>query len=175
MKINNSGKIYRSPKNGQSRYTPIANDVLQNTKLSLEARGLLSYLLSLPLDWVPVKVEVQKKNGLGRDKFDRIWKELVDAGYIESVQEKDDRGIFRGWKHQVWETPQVGLTDCGKNLHSDNPHSENPTGIKERDQENKDIIKERSNKKEIITKKEAAYRNSTVTADSFNKTFNSFF
>ena len=155
---NVSGKIYRSNKTGKTKYTSIFNDVLQNTKLSFRARGLLSYLLSLPHDWVPVKTQVMKKNEYNKTKFNAIWKELVDAGYIESHREKNDRGQYIGWIHMVYETPSVGNTDNQETLLSGNQDL-----IKETVLENKEYIKEKDINKDI---KLEALRASNATSFS---------
>lgn len=107
---NVKGAIYRSPKNGKARYTPIFNKVLQNTNLSLGARGLLAYMLSLPLDWSPVKSQIMKKNNYKRDKFNRLWNELEEAGYIHSQRIKNEKGQYVGWNHQVSEKPEFRKT-----------------------------------------------------------------
>ena len=141
---NVSGKIYRSSKIGKTKYTSIFNDVLQNTKLSFRARGLLSYLLSLPSDWIPVKTQIMKANNYNKTKFNAIWKELVDAGYIESVREKNDRGQYVGWIHMVYENPIVGNTDSQETL-----LSENMAITKETVKQTKEYIKEKDLNKDI--------------------------
>ena len=117
---NVTGKIYRSPKQGKVRYTPIFNEVLQNTNLSFRARGLLVYILSLPSDWIPVKNQIMQKNGYKRTKFDAIWNELKDAGYIHSKRTKNELGQYIGWDHLVLENPIVGKTESKETLQSDN-------------------------------------------------------
>ena len=116
---NVTGRIYRSSKSGKNRYTPIFNDLLQNTELSFRARGLLVYILSLPLDWVPVKSQIMKKNNYKRTKFDAIWNELKEAGYIHSKRVKNDLGQYVGWDHLVLETPTFVNSDIQENLHSE--------------------------------------------------------
>lgn len=123
-----SGQIVRSPKRGAVKYTPLSNKVLQNTQLSFEARGLLSYLLSLPTNWLPVKAEIVKrhKHLIGESKFNRIWSELTEHGYIISQRVKDpDSGKFLGWCHVVFEEPSEENTEYGKNRCRITPSSEN--------------------------------------------------
>lgn len=122
-----SGQIIRSPKRGAVRYTPISNSVLQNEDLSFEARGLLSYILSLPEDWIIVKGNIQKNHkGTGTEKFNRIWKELVSNNYIDSEKVRDpESGVFLGWCHVAYEEPNDSLSDIGKVPTRITPKSEN--------------------------------------------------
>ena len=66
-------------------FAQIPNDLLRHPTLSLECIWLISYLLSHSKGW-----RIQRKSLLlylkgrmGRDKFDRILKEAVEAGYIK--------------------------------------------------------------------------------------------
>jgi len=123
-----NGKIIRSPKRGSVRYTPISNSVLQNKNLSFDARGLLSYILSLPHDWILVKAQIlrEHKHFVGQAKFDRIWSELVTHGYIISEKVRDDKsGKFLGWCHVAFEEPNEENTEYGKNRYRISPISEN--------------------------------------------------
>lgn len=137
---NVTGKIHRSPKQGKVRYTPIFNDALQNTELSFRARGLLVYILSLPLDWVPVKSQIMKKNNYKRTKFDAIWNELKKAGYIHSKRVKNDLGQYVGWDHLVLEIPTINKADIQVIL-----HSEKDTLIKETSIQKKELDKRLDN------------------------------
>lgn len=123
-----NGQIIRSPKRGAVRYTPISNSVLQNKNLSFDARGLLSYILSLPPDWVLVKAQIvrEHRHFVGQAKFHRIWSELVTNGYIVSEKVRDDKsGKFLGWCHVAFEEPSEENTECGKNRYRISPISEN--------------------------------------------------
>jgi hypothetical protein len=127
-----NGQIHRSPKRGAVQYTPISNQVLQNNNLSFEARGLLSYLLSLPQDWVVVKSQVKSTTKIGTVKFDRIWKELQDAGHIYSEKVRDPfGGMFLGWAHVVYEEPISVKPEFGKNRTPITPLSEDHIITKE--------------------------------------------
>ena len=64
--------------------TKICNDVLRNKSLSLKARGLLCYLLSLPDDW-ELNIQHLAETG-GKDGISSIRSgvaELLKAGYLE--------------------------------------------------------------------------------------------
>lgn len=143
-----SGQIIRSKKRGAVRYTPISNSLLQNTNLSFEARGLQCYIISLPEDWILVKANIQRDAKMGRAKFDRIWKELADAGYIHSEKVRHpEKGYFLGWAHVAYEEPTKINTECG-NIHNRIvPLSDNHT-----------ITKETVNTKQTRIKKTELYK-----------------
>jgi hypothetical protein len=75
-------------------YTQIQNTPLQDERLSVEAVGLLVCMLSLPRDWKFSRKHAQKRFNMGREKLDRIVKELTAFGYIRTTQERSDRGQY---------------------------------------------------------------------------------
>lgn len=89
-----------------SNYTIIPNEVF-NSELSVGAIGLLAYFLSLPHDWIIYKTTVHEKLGIGREKLDRYFKELVNKGYIISVQKHMENGKFE-YEHIVYDKPFNG-------------------------------------------------------------------
>lgn len=77
-------KIFRSQHDKSNPYVQINKKAIRyDEKLSLEATGLLSYLLCLPDNWeINIKeVATHKTNGI--KVFYRVFKELVEAGYIK--------------------------------------------------------------------------------------------
>lgn len=95
-------------------YTMIANATLQDTSISLEARGLLTYLLSKPDNWAVVVTWLADEMGVGREKLNRIIRELENAGYIETRVVRDG-GQFAQYERIVHETPTAdGFTVVGK-------------------------------------------------------------
>lgn len=74
---------------GSTPYTTIPNSTLQDKSLSLEARGLLTYLLSKPGDWHIHKSQLQDEFGIGRNRLDRIFDELIDGGYAERIENRN--------------------------------------------------------------------------------------
>lgn len=66
------------------KYVSISNSLAQNNALSLKARGLMLYLLSLPNDWEVRVTHLIKTLGEGRNSILEILKELKVAGYIHS-------------------------------------------------------------------------------------------
>jgi len=94
MAQQNTTKIIRSVNSSKHNFTPISNELIQNTKLSLEARGLVMFIISLPENWVIYKIQVQKALNMNKSKFNRIWKECIDNGYIQVRKERIANGRF---------------------------------------------------------------------------------
>ena len=79
-------------RNRRTPYTTISNTPLQDKRLSLEAVGLLVCVLSLPENWLFNRKHARERFNIGREKLDRILRELKDMGYILHVQERDEAG-----------------------------------------------------------------------------------
>jgi hypothetical protein len=141
--MQNTGQILRSKKTGKSRYTPISNEILQSSELTPEEKSILVHLLSLPEDWVVYKGIIWRNMNMGRDRFNKNWKGLVDKGYIVSIRVIDtETNLIKGWNHIVYEEPVLSqFTELPNNQDSDLlnfSHSENQSVYKE--------IKEQKNK-----------------------------
>jgi hypothetical protein len=141
--MQNTGQILRSKKTGKSRYTPISNEILQNSELTPEEKSILVHLLSLPEDWVVYKGIIWRHMNMGRDRFNKNWKGLVDKGYIVSIRVIDtETNLIKGWNHIVYEEPVLSeFTELPNDQDSDLlnfSHSENQSIYKE--------IKEQKNK-----------------------------
>ncbi len=73
-----------------ARYTTVPNHVFEDTRLSMDARWLLGYLLSKPDNWTVVIGDIVNKGGCGRDKARKMIAELVEHGYAERDQARED-------------------------------------------------------------------------------------
>lgn len=74
-----------------SNYTVLPNKVF-NLKMSPEAIGVLCYLLSKPCDWIVYKTTIKDEFGIGKDKCNRILKELSNNGYMSTTRKRGDSG-----------------------------------------------------------------------------------
>ena len=80
-------------------YTKICNDVLRNKSLSLKARGLLCYLLSLPDEWNVNLAHLETISDKdGRTSVISGMRELKQGGYLVRSIERDNGVIVR----HVW-------------------------------------------------------------------------
>lgn len=85
-------------KTKKEKYTIVSNSFLQDKRLSLKAKGLLTLMLSLPEDWnYSVKGLISFCKD-GKDSVNSALKELEIAGYITRKNIKDELGHFKGTK-----------------------------------------------------------------------------
>jgi len=87
-------------------YTILPNEIF-SAKISVEAIGLLAYFLSLPSDWVIHKTQLHSQLSMGREKLDRIFKELQSVGYVMSVKKHESNGQI-SYDHIVYDKPYNG-------------------------------------------------------------------
>lgn len=90
----------------------VPTDFLRDNKISLKAKGLLSFLLSLPSDWVIYKTKLTDYFTDGKESLNSAWSELERLGYIHSVRMIGNDGLSRGFNYIVYYEPT--LTECGK-------------------------------------------------------------
>lgn len=64
--------------------TKISNHVLSDARLSAEALGVLVWLSQFPQGQTLSQSDIFKRFGIGEDKWQRIRKELVAVGVIET-------------------------------------------------------------------------------------------
>lgn len=131
-------------------FTILPNEVFR-CNLSIEAIGLLACLLKLPHDWVIQKTYLHSQLDLGREKLDRIFKELQDKGFIISVKQYDINGRFT-YDHIVYDKPfnNEPLTESPSTA---SPSTEKPLTANQhlynKEVNNKDILNKEISKKEI--------------------------
>jgi hypothetical protein len=107
----NTGQIVKT------RNVPFAmvpSEFLRDKSVSLKAKGLLSFLLSLPPDWVIYKSKLTDYFLDGKDSISSAWDELEIIGYIHSVRIIGNDGLSRGFNYVVYYEPtEIGLTESG--------------------------------------------------------------
>jgi len=90
----------------RNNFTIISNEAVWDKGLTWEAKGLHTYLITRPDGWRVHKEElVKRSSGCGRDKMDRLVKELQEAGYITIITKRDKDGKFVGNKYLIKEHP----------------------------------------------------------------------
>ena len=88
--INMSGATQKYVKN--KGYESIKREMLQNDDLSLEARGLLAYMESMPESYVFHKTQLQKAfKHNKRTCIDRIWNELMSQNYLIAFRKREGK------------------------------------------------------------------------------------
>jgi predicted transcriptional regulator len=153
----NTGQIVKSKLT--EKYTSISNDILRFYKLSMEERGMISYLLSLPSDWVLYRENLYNSMNDGKTTIDRVFRQLQKKGFIVSIRVHEQAtGKFIGWNHVVYAEPVIPIekySEIGNNRDRENPISVNTDLGKSSPIQKKDInTKEIFNTKEKIKTKE---------------------
>ena len=117
--------VFRVEKN--KGYTVMSNHHLRNKNLSLKAKGLLSQMLSLPVDWDYTLAGLAKINKEKIDAIRAAIRELEEAGYITRVRERDEKGRLRGTDYVIYEYPQTADGSISEEPILENPMLDNPT------------------------------------------------
>lgn len=121
-------------------YFLINRETVRDASLSLEARGLLIYLLSHKDGWVIVTKQIMSSQGIGRDKLRKIFSELIDGGYLKRETILNEKNLtrikyffseiprFRKEPREVgFQAPEVQAPEnphCKEEVYSKNKHKE---------------------------------------------------
>lgn len=104
--------------NKDKNYTVMSNYHLRDKNLSYKAKGLLSFMLSLPDDWD------YSMNGLCKVSKENIrairstLHELEEFGYLARERTQNEKGQF-GYNYSIYEYPTIQVP------HTHNPHMDN--------------------------------------------------
>lgn len=134
--------VFKVEKN--KNYTVMSNYHLRDKSLSLKAKGLLSFMLSLPDDWDYSLAGLCAICKEGKDAIRSTLKELKDSNYLVIEKHKNNKGLFE-YTYLIYEEPQVEkelIHPDTENPYMDNPNMENPTEINT----NKIITKQQTDK-----------------------------
>ena len=113
--------------NKNVNYTVMSNHHLQDKRLSLKAKGLLSYMLSLPDDWDYSLKGLTTGCRDGIDSVRSTVRELEASGYLRRSKVRDARGRIVDYNYEVFELPQKEPAEDVPVPAPDSPSSENPT------------------------------------------------
>jgi hypothetical protein len=100
--------IMRVVKNKDNPYvvlnTIFLDDEKSGVSLSLRAKGLLAYILTLPDDWKIYVNELTKHHKDGKDSMCSAINELIEHNYIHREKLREN-GKFKGYSYKVFEMP----------------------------------------------------------------------
>src|SRR5580765_4488965 len=89
-------------------FAVVPNITANDEQLSIEALGLLVFLLSKPSDWQVNVANLRMRFGIGRDKVYAILKALEAAGYVRKEQSRAvENNQFRVVEYVVFDTPEA--------------------------------------------------------------------
>ena len=86
--------IVRSPR-PTGNFTVLHNKTIRDTRLSFKARGILTYLLSLPDNWRTSAEDLARNAPDGRDGIRSGLRELETFGYLRRTKHRADDGRVR--------------------------------------------------------------------------------
>lgn len=107
-------------------YTVMANYHLRDNRLSFKAKGLMSFMLSLPDDWDYTVAGLATCAKDGKDSVRGALKELENAGYLTRERARDKQGRLRSTDYVLSEEPSV-IEPETKEPTQENPITEKPT------------------------------------------------
>jgi hypothetical protein len=91
----------------RAQFTIVPNAIFLDDRLSIEAKGVLGYLLSRPHSWLVRLDHVGRTLRIGRKKLQRIFRELIGAGYVTREQPRTaDAHRFREIDYVVRDVPR---------------------------------------------------------------------
>ncbi|HCU10327.1 DnaD domain protein [Weissella cibaria] len=143
---------------------------IQREDMSMRAKGLLAYLMSLPQDWVIHRTELVSHFKDGKDAVFAALNELIDQGYVVRQQERGTKGKFGEVTYTASDvtmrSPQTDLPVAVKPV-TELPVTVNPHLQRNTIQSNSNTKKDSEQKSERRTDKtDDNYSNSAVTAMS---------
>ena len=103
-----SGNIFIN-KSQSRNYTILDNRFLRDSSLSMQEKGLLAYLLSLPPHWQIRRIELMRHFTNGQTAIDTAIQKLIQKGYITREQKRTHKYKFSTCIYSVFEFPQKQL------------------------------------------------------------------
>lgn len=88
-------------------YTTLHNSLINDDRLSFEAKGVAAYLLSKPADWIIRRADLMKMGRCGKDKVTRIISELKQTGYIKTESRQGQDGKLLGNVYVMYDVSQT--------------------------------------------------------------------
>lgn len=114
--------VFKIEKN--KNYTVMSNYHLRDKNLSLKAKGLLSFMLSLPESWdysLSGLIAVCKEQ---ESSIKSTLRELKDLGYLVIEKVRGEKGYFE-YNYLIYELP-IDLEKSKNNPEGENPPVDNP-------------------------------------------------
>ena len=142
-------------------FTRVKNSLINDDRLSFEARGFLIFMLALPDDWNFSIKGLAFKSNLSSKSVMRMIKELKAAGYITQKKVKGGHGYFSTYEWDIYESSE--LTICGTSVRPNFRETELPKNgtSEERNFRERDHVLTNNNNKLI-----------NITNDSLEQTNN---
>jgi len=174
MDTQNSIRCVRAPRDSQHPYFMTARAVAQDMALSLDERGLLWYILSLPDDWVAHPMQLGKANGVkSKDKIYNLFKSLMKAGYCERKNLRKD-GKHEATIYFFYEEKQQRLIDLYNKPDNEDSRFLKNRKLEKQDPEFQDPVKQDTTDNTSSTEKKKKKRNASLPSIEFDYEINQF-
>lgn len=110
----------------EKNYTVLDNTFIKDNRLSWKAKGLMTYLLSLPDDWTIHLSEIEQHATDGKSALRSAINELKELGYLKAEQKRENNR-FAEMVYIIIENPDFPLTDFQQteNLQTEKQFTEN--------------------------------------------------
>lgn len=110
----------------EKNFTVLDNTFIKDTRLSWKAKGLMTYLLSLPDDWTIHLSEIEQHATDGKSALRSAINELKELGYLKAEQKRENNR-FGEMVYIIIENPDFPLTDFQQteNLQTEKQFTEN--------------------------------------------------
>ena len=115
----------------KDNFTILDNTCIRDDRLSWKAKGVHTYLMSLPDDWKIHISEIVNHSSDGKAALYSAIQMLEEYGYIKKIRNRRKDGCFENTVYQVFESPEA--KDADTDVHPltdfpdvDNPDMENP-------------------------------------------------
>lgn len=133
--------IIRVSKDKENPYVILNKTCLDDVKLSWQAKGLHSYLISKPDHWKIYVNDLYKRSKNGRDATANILRELIENGYITRKHCKDTKTnkMLGGYDYEVYEIPLENPQKL-KSRKTDSPETGIPGKRVSRKPENTELV-----------------------------------
>lgn len=102
-----------------AKFVSIQSDTLRDNRISITARGILAYMLTMADDWAFSVKGLAAALNLNKETVVKYIKELQAAGYVEIGDSRSKGGQFAGKAWTVYEIPQDHIRE--------NRNTEKPT------------------------------------------------
>lgn len=89
----------------RTNFAAIPNEAMRDERISMEARGLLALMMGMGDRWVFRSKDLMKRSCAGKDKYQRMIRELKDAGYLIVHPKQGDGGKLDGFEYEIIDTP----------------------------------------------------------------------
>lgn len=110
----------------KDNFTILDNTCIRDDRLSWKAKGVHTYLMSLPDDWKIHISEIVNHSSDGKAALYSAIQMLEEYGYIKKIRNRRKDGCFENTVYQVFEAPEAITSDVEVHPHPDFPDMDNP-------------------------------------------------